>query len=313
MSIIKLKPACKEYLWGGTRLKEEFYKQFDGEKLAETWELSCHEDGQSVIQNGEYAGKTLKQYIDKKGKSVIGTNGKDDSEFPILIKLIDAKDDLSVQVHPDDTFAMEHEKQKGKTEMWYIVDCEDNAYIYYGFQKKISMEEFKERVHNQTLTEVLNKIYVKKGDVLFIEAGTIHAIEKNILVAEIQESSNVTYRIFDYGRIGKDGKPRELHLEKSLDVMDMNPIVKPKSFAPHLVSCQYFTVDKMFLDGIHVRSVTGFVGLDSFTHVLVLDGTGSIKVQNDIQSIRKGDSVFLPAGSGEFEMEGQLEVLMTRI
>lgn len=313
MSILKLKPACKEYLWGGTRLMEEFHKKYQGEILAETWELSCHKDGPSVIVNGMHAGETLKSYVEANGTEVLGANCRQETEFPILIKLIDARQDLSVQVHPDDAFALEHEGQKGKTEMWYIVDCEEGAYLYYGFSRRVTKQEFGQRVADQTLTEVLNKVYVKKGDVLLIQAGTIHAIGKNILVAEIQENSNVTYRIYDYGRVGKDGKPRELHLEKSLDVVNMDPLVNAESFSPHLVSCGYFTVDKIYLDGIHTKSIGGFAGQDSFVHFLVLDGNGTIQISDDIQQVQKGDSIFLPAGAGKFEVEGSLEALLTRV
>lgn len=291
----------------------EFHKQFGGEKLAETWELSCHKDGESVIQNGMDAGKTLSRYIGEKGRRVLGANCRREEEFPILVKLIDAKDDLSLQVHPDDLYAMAHEGQKGKTEMWYILDCGKDAYLYYGFSRKITKEEFEARIRENTLTEVLNKVYVKKGDVLLIEAGTIHAIGKDIMVAEIQENSNVTYRIFDYGRVGKDGKPRRLDVEKALKVTDLNPVIDPKAFHPHLAVCDYFTVDKLYLDGTHIRELGGFVGQDSFVHLLVTEGTGTIRTEDDIQPLWKGDSIFLPAGGGAFSLEGSMELLMTRI
>lgn len=313
MAILKLQPACKDYLWGGTRLMKEYHKSFNGEKLAETWELSCHPDGPSTIVNGMEKGKTLDQYLEEKGNVVLGSNSRDEKEFPILVKLIDAKDDLSVQVHPDDLFALANEGQKGKTEVWYIIDCEEGAFLYYGFSKKISKEEFQERIQNHTLVEVLNRVYVKKGDVLLIESGTIHAIGKNILLAEIQENSNVTYRIYDYGRIGKDGKERRLDIDKALDVTDLSPIVKEGSFCPHLVTCRYFTVDKIYLDGVHMQKLNGFVGQDSFVHLLVLEGEGTIETSDDIVSVQKGDSVFLPAGSGKFEISGSLEALMTRV
>ncbi|MCD7766103.1 MAG: class I mannose-6-phosphate isomerase [Lachnospiraceae bacterium] len=313
MAILKLKPAYKEYIWGGTRLMQEFHKDYSGEKLAESWELSCHRDGQSVIRNGSDCEKPLGQYVREHGKDVLGTNCRKESEFPILIKLIDAKERLSVQVHPDDHYAREMEGQKGKTEMWYIVDCGPDACLYYGFSQRVSQEEFEKRIKENTLTEVLNKIRVRKGDVLLIEAGTIHAIGENILVAEIQENSNVTYRIYDYGRVGKDGKQRNLDIEKAQKVLKMNPVVLPDSFSPHLAVCDYFTVDKLFLDGVHMRTMSGFAGQDSFVHFLILDGEGTISTLDDIQTIRKGDSVLLPAGSGTFQVEGRVEALMTRI
>lgn len=198
MSILKLKPACKDYLWGGRRLVEEYGKEYDGETLAETWELSCHPDGPSVISNGKYAGKTLEEYIEKEGREILGTHCRRFREFPVLIKFIDANKDLSIQVHPDNRFALKNEGQYGKTEMWYVMDTEPGAFLYYGFKKEISREEFRRRINDNTLTEVLNSVSVKKGDTFFIEAGTIHAIGKGILLAEIQQNSNVTYRVYDY-------------------------------------------------------------------------------------------------------------------
>jgi len=223
MSILKLKPGCKDYLWGGSKLIREYGKEYAGDVLAETWELSCHPDGPSVIDGGEYAGWTLAEYIEKKGKAVLGSSCSRLQDFPILIKLIDAKDNLSIQVHPDNQYALENEGQYGKTEMWYVLDAGEDAFLYYGFDKEISLEEFSGRIQEDTLTEVLHAVPVQKGDVLFIEAGTIHAIGKDILIAEIQQNSNVTYRVYDYGRTGKDGKKRELHIEKALAVTNRAP------------------------------------------------------------------------------------------
>lgn len=206
MSVLKLKPACKDYIWGGDNLIKYYNKEYQGKVLAETWELSCHPDGPSEIVNGEYKGKTLSQYIKENSSEVLGKNCRRFQEFPILIKFIDARDNLSIQVHPDNGYALKNEGQYGKTEMWYVADCKEGAFLYYGFAKEIDKEEFRLRIENNTLLEVLNKIPVQKGDVLFIEAGTIHAIGKDIVIAEIQQNSNITYRVYDYGRVGKDGK-----------------------------------------------------------------------------------------------------------
>lgn len=215
MSILKLKPSCKDYIWGGSRLKKEYGIGYDGEVLAEAWELSCHPDGPSYIVNSRYAGKTLQQYIDEEGKEVLGTHCRRFRDFPILTKFIDAKDNLSIQVHPDNRYALKNEGQYGKTEMWYVMDAGKDAFLYYGFKKEISREEFARRIQEDTLLEVLNAVPVQKGDVLFIESGTIHAIGKNILIAEIQQNSNITYRVYDYGRVGKDEKKRPAHREGS--------------------------------------------------------------------------------------------------
>lgn len=221
MAILKLKPACKGYLWGGSRLKNEYNKEFEGDVLAETWELSCHPDGSSRIVNGVFAGRTLREYIAAMGKRVLGSNCQVFQEFPILIKFIDAKDNLSIQVHPNNMDALENENQYGKTEMWYVLDAEPGAFLYYGFKHPISRAEFRERIEQNTLLEVLNAVPVHKGDLFYIPAGTLHAICKNIVIAEIQQNSNVTYRVYDYGRVGADGMPRQLHAEQAMDVVKL--------------------------------------------------------------------------------------------
>ena len=312
MSILKLKPSCKDYLWGGHRLAEEYGIEYDGEILAEAWELSCHPDGPSVIEGGPFAGKTLKEYIDAEGKDVLGTHCRRFRDFPILIKFIDAKQNLSIQVHPNNQYALKNEGQFGKTEMWYIMDAKENAFLYYGFKKEISREEFERRIQEDTLLEVLNAVPVQKGDVLFIESGTIHAIGQDIMIAEIQQNSNVTYRVYDYGRVGKDGKKRDLHIEKALAVTNRVPIIRNSSY-PHVADCDYFTVDKLNLDGKMMKKMEGMVTEDSFVSILVLDGKGKITCGQESLSYKKGDSLFLPAGSGAYEIEGSCDALVTSI
>ncbi|MFW5672634.1 MAG: type I phosphomannose isomerase catalytic subunit [Acetivibrio ethanolgignens] len=307
MEILKLIPACKDYLWGGTRLKTEFGKNFVGEKLAETWELSTHEAGASIIAEGKDSGRSLPSYIEKYGKEILGTRCQKFEHFPILIKLIDAKDNLSIQVHPDNEYAKKYEKDYGKTEFWYVVDCEEGAYLYYGFSKTISKGKLRDRIENQTLLEVLNKVQVKKGDSFFIEAGTIHAIGAGILIAEIQQSSNVTYRVYDYGRVGADGKQRELHIDKALDVIYTAPIEKEYDFGAHLGVSDYFIVDKLDLDGTYSDCVSE----ESFLSILVLDGTLTVKTKDDVKTAVKGDSLMLLANSGEYCLEGKADVIMT--
>lgn len=313
MAILKLKPACKDYLWGGNRLMKEFGKDFSGDKLAETWELSCHPDGPSIIGNGDYAGSTLNEYILMEGKKVVGTKSRRYEQFPLLIKFIDAADELSVQVHPGDAFAMENEGQYGKTEMWYIVDCEEGASLYYGFSREVTEEEFAMRIQNKTLLEVLNRVEVQRGDVLFIEPGTIHAIGRGNLIAEIQQNSNVTYRVYDYGRKGADGKERDLHIEKALQVTNRIPILKRRSFEPHIVSCEYFTVDKIVLDGQFMKRMSGEADAASFVSLLVLDGSGEVSAGEERLSFRKGDSILITAGTGAYELEGKFEALLTTV
>lgn len=313
MSVLKLKPACKDYLWGGRRLIEEYGKEYSGDVLAETWELSCHPDGPSVIVNGPYAGKTLQQYIDGEGKEVLGTNCRHFEEFPILAKFIDARDNLSIQVHPDNQYALKNEGQYGKTEMWYVMDAGEGAFLYYGFRREISVEEFAERIRTDTLLEVLNAVPVQRGDALFIESGTIHAIGKDILLAEIQQNSNVTYRVYDYGRVGKDGKKRDLHIEKALAVTSRVPIVRDRSSYPHIADCDYFTVDKLNLDGSVMEKLEGHVSDASFASILMLDGKGTITSEEETVAFCRGDSFFLPAGSGAYTVEGSCDALITTI
>ena len=313
MSVLKLRPACKEYLWGGNKLIHDFHKKFEGEKLAETWELSCHPDGPSVIANGSWAGAALAEYVESCGIEVLGRNCRRFEEFPILVKFIDAKDDLSVQVHPDNSYALKNEGQYGKTEMWYIVDCKEGAFLYYGFAKEMEKEEFQRRIEDNALLEVLNKVSVQKGDVLFIVAGTIQAIGKDIVIAEIQQNSNVTYRVYDYGRVDGEGRQRDLHIEKALAVTNRIPLVRNKAVSPHLAKCDYFTVDKLNLDGRMLKKAGGTVSEDSFAHFLVVEGNGTIACGGEEVDFEKGDSLFLPAGSGEFQVEGKCEALITTI
>ncbi len=313
MGILKLRPSCKDYIWGGKRLAKEYGKKIDGDVLAESWELSCHPDGPSTIMNGKYAGKTLEEYIETEGNEVLGTHCRRFRDFPILIKFIDAKDNLSIQVHPDNRYALKNEGQYGKTEMWYVMDAGENAFLYYGFQKEISKEEFARRIKEDTLLEVLNAVRVQKGDALFIESGTLHAIGKDILIAEIQQNSNVTYRVYDYGRVGKDGKKRDLHIEKALAVTKRVPIVRGKNSYPHVADCDYFTVDKLNLDGNVMKKMEGTVSDESFASILVLDGKGTITCGGEKLEFQKGNSFFVSAGSGAYQVEGICDALITTI
>lgn len=322
---MKLTAPCKDYIWGGTRLRDEYGKKSDSDKVAESWELSCHKDGKSVIANGDYAGHTLEEYIEKEGKQVLGKNCERFEYFPVLIKLIDAKDNLSVQVHPDNDYAMRVEGEYGKTEMWYVIDADEGAELLYGFKHEITREEFAERIKNNTLLEVTNNVPVHKGDVFFIESGTLHAIGKGILIAEIQQNSNTTYRIYDYGRVGKDGKPRELHIEKACEVTKLIPPTRPTKPQGALVrkdgydetllaSCEYFTVKALDIDTrAWIEASEG-----SFIHLLVIDGEAILSSGHEPKhtlKLTKGESCFIPAGCGNFELTPpeRCSVIMTYI
>ena len=307
MPVLKLKPACKNYIWGGRRLIDEFNVEYGGEILAEAWELSCHPDGASVIEGGVFDGKTLPEYIESEGVEVLGENCRRFRDFPVLIKFIDARENLSIQVHPSNEYALAHEGQFGKTEFWYILDAEPGAFLYYGFKNEIGEEEFAERIKSNTLLEVIKKVEVRKGDTILIESGTLHAIGKGIMLAEIQQNSNVTYRVYDYDR------GRELHIEKALAVTNRVPIGRKDAAYPHLADCDYFTVDKLLLDGVLTYRVQGNVDQKSFLSILILDGNGTLSNQGTMIEYRKGDSFFLSAGSGDWQLEGKCEALLTTV
>ena len=312
--MFKLKPVFKDYIWGGNRLKTDFNKESDLDVLAESWELCCHKSGTNIIDGAEI---NLNEFL-KDNPDSLGTNCDKFSNFPILIKLIDAKDNLSIQVHPDDEFAKKNENSFGKTEMWYVVDAEPDSYLYYGFNENISREEFKKRIENNTLLEDLNKVPVKKGDVFFITAGTVHAICKGTLIAEIQQNSDITYRVYDYGRVGKDGNPRELHIDKAVNVSKLEvPVEYSKkiiednnNFTKTLLSkCEFFETYKVDVKTDVKLNATK----ESFNSILCLGGVATVSSKNSSQDMKKGDSIFIPAGEEEYIVKGECELILTLV
>ena len=315
-----LKAPLKDYLWGGNRLRDEYGKESELDKVAESWELSCHEAGLSIVDSGENKGKTLASLLTGTGKEMLGTKAAELDYFPLLIKLIDAKKDLSVQVHPDNEYAWRVEGEQGKTEMWYVVDAEPGASLIYGFKEEISKEEFRQRIEDNTLLEVCNKVPVHKGDVFFIESGTLHAIGAGLLICEVQQSSNLTYRVYDYGRLGADGKPRQLHIDKALDVTRLE--VPPKTsqtlldidLFPHmdvklLADCEYFKVYHSDLQGDSAMHA----GTDSFHCLTVLDGALKLSGGGENLTLSKGSTAFVPAGLGTYQLQGQAEFILSKL
>ena len=314
MEILKLQPCGKDYLWGGTRLRDEYGKKIDLTPLAETWECSVHPDGPSVIANGEYRGQTLSSVL-KQHPEYLGTKVKN-GELPVLVKFIDAKQDLSVQVHPDDTYANKHEGDNGKTEMWYVVESERGAGMYCGFKRKVTKDELADALANGTVTDLLNFIEVKKGDCLFIKSGTVHAICGGVLVYEIQQNSTLTYRLYDYGRVGADGKPRELHIAKALEVTDTQSVCRPNETvrrlsdgAELLGECRYFIAvayDTSECGGTEVseRSFSAFTCVDG--ECVLTAGGGSC-------ALGRGDSCFVPAGSGKVRFDGNAVLIEAKV
>lgn len=317
MEILKLNPVFKDYIWGGTRLRDDFGLKTDINPVAEGWMLACHKDGMNTIDGGEYDDKTLESVIKEGGKSKIaGTNSEKFPYFPVLIKLIDAKDNLSVQVHPDNEYAARVEHEFGKTEMWYVLDAAPGATLIYGFKNKIGKEEFKQAIESNTLLDVLNVVEVKKGDMFFIEAGTVHAIGKGALIAEIQQNSNSTYRVYDYGRLGKDGKPRELHIQKAIDVSKTEPAkygTKPFGKKEEISGGTRQMLTECPLFSVYNYELCGKIELnaneESFNHILVVDGSGKIGGRE----FKKGDSFFVPANYGNYEIDGNGEFILTKV
>lgn len=313
-----LKPTVKDYLWGGKKLKTDYGYETDKEIAAEAWVFSCHKDGENIVINGDMKGKTLSEVLKLWGTSAIGERAAEFSDFPILIKLIDAKQKLSIQVHPNDEYALKNEGEFGKTEMWYVVDCDEGAELIYGFKKEVSKEEFRRRIEDNTLTEVCNFVPVHKGDVFFISAGTLHAIGEGILIAEVQQNSNSTYRVSDYGRLGADGKPRELHIDKAIDVTKCEkPSVpygqvgavteKGNDKCRELASCELFTTKL-----ISLKEKFEISNKESFVSLLVLNGSASFSWVDGKMQIKKGDSIFVPMGL-DITLEGEAEILYSYI
>ena len=303
MAILKLKPACKDYTWGGKRLAEEFGVEYDKGILAEAWILSCHPDGLTRLENAE----TLADYIKQHGAKILGTNCQHFKDFPILIKFIDAKEKLSVQVHPPDEYALIHEGQLGKMEMWYVLDAEEDSMLWCGFNKEISRDEFIARIKDNSLVEVLNAVPARKGEVIFIPAGTVHAIGKGVLIVEIQSNSNVTYRIYDYGR------NRALHIKQALEVTKFKPVKVYGENYQHLAVCDYFVVDKLILDGKFLSEAQGNIDDKSFLSVVIVDGNGKISCGDDEIYYSKGDSFFLTANAGNWKICGKCHALLTTV
>ena len=313
-----LKAPVKDYIWGGTKLRELFGKESDNERLAESWELSCHPDGECIISGGEFDGIKLSEFVSAHPDAV-GSSFRSGDSFPVLVKLIDAKNDLSVQVHPNDEYAHKYENDNGKTEMWYIISADPGAELVYGFKENITKEEFRRAVEDNTLMEKVNRVPVKQGDVFFISPGTLHAIGKGILIAEIQQSSNVTYRVYDYGRVGVDGKPRQLHIEKALEVTNTAPADHRRPVygmeldgvvTQLLADCNYFIVNRHRI----VKEAEFAADKSSFAHILVIGGSGGELVADNYRlGLTMGTSVFVPAGTGAFAIKGNCDVIITTI
>ncbi len=319
-----LTPACKDYLWGGDRLKKEYGKKTQLAPLAETWECSTHPDGLSIVRDGAYKGMTLKDVLSRHPE-YIGTHPdvSEDrpGELPILVKLIDASKDLSVQVHPDDDYAYVNEGgSRGKTEGWYVLDASEDASLVYGFEFDLDPESIRRYAAEGRLEDCLHRIPVKKDDVFYIKAGTIHAIGAGTLIAEIQENSNITYRLYDYDRTDKNGNRRPLHMDRALDVACLDRMPDPVQpmrvlrYEPGvakelLFRCRYFEVHRIMINASEEDAIPYRADELSFRVLLCIDGEGLAKGQDLSMVIKKGDCIFIPADSECLKMSGKLQLL----
>ena len=304
-----LKPVFQEKIWGGSRLRSVFGFDIPNDKIGEDWAISAHPHGVSVVENGEYQGQKLDE-LWQNHKELFGN--PTESVFPLLIKILDAEDELSVQVHPDDAYGMKHEGELGKTECWYIIDAEPGAEIIYGHHVK-TREELAEMIQEGRWDDLLKKVPVKKGDFFYVPSGTIHAIGKGIMILETQQSSDTTYRVYDYDRKDANGNTRELHIQQSIDVttvpaitpqIQMKEVRKGNSSIVTYLETEFFNVYEWDIKGI-----TSFKKQAPYTLATVIDGAGELVVNEKIYPLTKGASFILPNDVTEWTVQGELSII----
>lgn len=322
-----LSPSGKDYLWGGNRLKDEYDKRIDMTPLAETWECSTHSDGPSYVASGEYKGMSLKDVLEM-NPSYLGTRNEKKYDFPILIKLIDAKEDLSIQVHPNDEFAAKYENNsRGKTEMWYVLDADEDSRLVFGLKEGCSKETIKSAIERNEIERLVQKVPIKKNDMFFIESGIIHALGKGALVAEIQENSNLTYRLYDYNRVDCNGNKRALHIDKALEVARLNESSEPRQpmrvlkYRPGiaqelLCNSKYFSVYRLLMKTEENRWIAVDNDELGFKVLLCIEGKGTLRFDNNAKTetydFKKGDCLFVPADSNTIYLAGEAAFLDVR-
>lgn len=318
--ILKLKPVIKEAVWGGTKLRDKLNKDRGKDrKIAESWEVSTHFEGQNTIDGDEFSGITLGEYFEKVGwEKTLGEYGKKNSCLPVLVKYIDAHENLSIQVHPDDEYALKHEHDSGKSEIWYVLDAEKGAFVYLGFNRDVNKEELVPLIEEGKICEVLNKVPVKKGETYFIPAGTVHAIGKGCLLCEIQQTSNLTYRIYDYDRVDSNGNKRELSFEKALEVLNFKAfnvgenrvldIEKTGKFLRKMLS-QNAACSIMKYDGTGEFSYTSTRQCIKF--VLFYDGKGKIMIDSQTENAVKGDTFLV--NSRSIKLSGKCKAMIIKM
>ena len=316
-----LRPATKDYLWGGSRLNDDFSKDVPADSVAETWECSTHPDGVSIASGGEWDGVALTEIL-RAHPEYLGEHAHGGTELPVLVKLIDAEYDLSVQVHPDDEFARANENgQNGKTEMWYVLDADPDSRIAYGLHHAVSPDLFRRGVEDGSVEKYLQMVPVRRNELFFIPPGTIHAIGAGCLIAEVQQNSNLTYRLYDYNRTDRDGNRRPLHLEKGLAAANLDAMPEPRqpmrllryssgTASELLCRCRYFQVERVLVNTEERRSVAAFrASPESFEIFLFLNGCGTMSCGGTMIRFFRGDCVFVPAGTDEIRLHARTEFL----
>ena len=305
---LQFDPILKERIWGGEKLKTVLNKPITSSITGESWELSTVEGDVSIVSNGVLKGKSLTELIENHPEEVLGTAvyKKFGKQFPLLFKYLDAKTDLSIQVHPNDASAKKRHNSFGKTEMWYIMQADENARIIVGFKEKSNAKEYVAHLENKTLLDLLEEVNVKTGDVFFLETGTVHAIGAGLVVAEIQQTSDITYRLYDFDRVDADGNLRELHIDLALDAINYDKVETHKTYAKEtnksneMVNCPYFTTNYLPLDGTIKVSKTS----ESFTVYMCTEGTFQLEYNQITYNYKKGDTLLIPAAMTNYNLTG---------
>ena len=309
--LLKFKPLLKEKVWGGEKLINYLNKESQLKNIGESWEISDVKENASVVSNGVLKGKDLKELILEYKSSLLGTKvyNQFGDKFPVLIKFVDAKKPLSVQVHPNDKLALKRHNSLGKTEMWYVMQADESANLIVGFKKEINPKTYLHHLENKSLTDILNIDKVKKGDVYFIPTGTVHAIGAGVLFAEIQQTSDITYRIYDWDRPNSDGAFRELHTEEALEAIDYSAkesyktsYTKEQNSSSEIVSCPYFTTNILPFKG---EIALNHSDKDSFVIYICVDGDVEFKYQNQVENLQKGETILVPASIKELEISSE--------
>ena len=310
---LTFKPIFKERIWGGTKLKDILNKSFDGNNIGESWELSTVANDVSVVSNGRFAGLSLNELIEKYPTELLGSKSieKFGLEFPLLFKFLDAKEDLSIQVHPNDELAKQRHNSFGKTEMWYVIQADEKARLVVGFKNKTNKKDYLIHLEDKTLVGILNETSVKKGDTFFLETGTVHAIGAGVLIAEIQQTSDITYRLYDWDRKDANGKGRELHNDLAVDAInyeETNTKVQYKketNESVNLVDCPFFTTNILEVSVKYNWKKKK----ESFTVLMCTEGGFALVTSNFKAGFQKGDTILIPAIMDEFQIIGETSLL----